>query len=138
MALFGVDVVDLLVLVVGEDLVVARSFIGHIAGPNGLEHHLRHLTMQPAHAVDFLTGLAEESGHAEAFALVGGVLTTKPHEVIPADTEFLRILAEVLAAEGFIEVVVAGRYGSMHGVEGTGADEFEGLIEVETTSHEVG
>ena len=137
-ALFGVDVVDLLVLVVGEDLVVARSFIGHIAGPDGLEHHLRHLTMQPAHAVDFLTGLAEESGHAEAFALVGGVLTTKPHEVIPADAEFLRILAEVLAAEGFIEVVVAGRYRSMHGVEGTGADEFEGLIEVETTSHEVG
>ena len=137
-AFVGIHVVDLLVFVVREELMLAIRFSGEVAGPNTLEHALRNLTVQPAYAVDFLASLAEESGHAEAFALVVGILTAESHEVVPADAEFGGILAKVFSAKAFVEVVVAGRDGRVYGVKRAGADQFEGFVELETAFHEVG
>ena len=98
-AFVGIHVIDFLILVMSEDLVLTIGFGGEVTGPNALEHALRDLTVQPADAVHFLTSLAKEGGHAEALALVFGVLTTKSHEIVPADTEFAGILAEIFSAK---------------------------------------
>ena len=116
-AFVGIHVIDFLVLVVSEDLVLTIGFGGEITGPNALEHALRDLTVQPANAVHFLTSLAKEGGHAEALALVFGVLTTESHEIVPADAEFAGILAEIFSAKAFVEVVVAGGNGSVDSIE---------------------
>ena len=114
---FRIHVVNLSVFVVSENLVFAVRFSREVTGPDILEHELRHLTMQPAYAIDFLTSLAEEGGHAETFALVVGILATKTHEVVPADAKAARELTKILTTESFIEVVVSSRHGSVHGVE---------------------
>ena len=73
--------------------------------------------MQPAYAIDFLTSLAEEGGHAETFALVVGILATKTHEVVPAAAKAARELTKILTTESFVEIVVSSRHGSVHCVE---------------------
>ena len=137
-AFVGIHVIYFLVLVVSEDLVLTIGFGGEVTGPNTLEHALRDLTMQPADAVHFLTSLAKEGGHAEALALVFGVLTTESHEIVPANAEFAGILTEIFSAKAFVEVVVAGGNGSVDGIERAGAHQFERFVEVETAFHEVG
>ena len=84
-----------------------------------------------------MTSLAKEGGHAETLTLIVGVLTTKTHEVVPADAKTARELTEVFAAKCFIEIVVTSRHRSVHGVERASTNEFESFVEVETTFHEV-
>ena len=137
-AFVGVDVVDLLVLIVRENLVFAVRLFGHISGPDGGEHALAHLSVKPAYAVYFLAGLAEEGGHTEAFALVVGVLAAESHKVVPADTQLLGVVSEVLAGKSFVEVVVSGGHGSVYGIEAAGAYEFKGFAEVQSALYVVG
>ena len=134
---FWIHIVNLSVFVVGENLVVAVRFSREVTRPDFLEHELRHLTVQPAYAVDFLTSLAKEGRHTEAFALIVGVLTTKTHEVVPTDAKTARELTEIFAAKSFIEIVVTSRHRSVYGVERASTNEFECFVEVETTFHEV-
>jgi len=93
--------------------------------------------VEPAHAVDPRGGVAGEGGHAEALALVVGVGAAHAHEFVPADAELLGIAAHVLAEEAFVEVVVSGWHGGVDGVEGGGADHFEGLAEGKSFCHVV-
>ena len=93
--------------------------------------------MQPAHAVDFLAGLAEEGRHAELLALVLGVRAAEAHEVVPRDAEFFGHRAKIFVEETFIEIVVTGRHGRVYGVERRGTHEFEGFVERKAALHEV-
>ena len=137
-AFVGVHIVDLLVLIVRENLMFAVRLFGHVSGPDGCEHALAHLSVEPAYAIHFLAGLAKEGRHAEALALVAGVLTAESHKVVPADTQFLSVVSEVLAGKSFVEIVVSGGHGSVYGIEAAGAYEFEGFAEVESALYVVG
>ena len=107
-------------------------FLGIVALPDRCEHLLRHLTMEPADAIDLLTGVAGEGRHTEFLALVVGVGTTHTDELIPSDAELGRIAAHVLAEETFVKVVVTGRNRSMNGIETTGANQLKSLVERQT------
>ena len=79
--------------------------------------------MQPAYTVHFLRSVTGEYGHAEAFALVAGVVAAEVHEVVPSDTHTGGITAHVLAEETFVEVVVTGRNRSMNCIKRRSANQ---------------
>ena len=87
--------------------------------------------MELRHAVDFLAGVAGEDAHAELLVVVVGVDATHADKLIPADAQLLGIATHVLAEEVCLEVVVAGRHGSVDGIERRGAHQLHGLVEGE-------
>ena len=87
-----------------------------VAAPDIGEHLLGNLAVEPAHTVDFLTGVAGKGAHAESLAVVVGVLTAHADELVPRDAEHLRIAAHVLAKETLVEVVVTCRHGRVHSI----------------------
>ena len=54
-----------------------------VAFPDGGEHLLAHPSVQFAHAVDLLTGVACERRHAETLRVVIGILTPHADKLIP-------------------------------------------------------
>ena len=105
-------------------------FFRSITLPNALEHLLRYFAVQPANAVRFLASIQSEYAHRELFVSVG-VLTPHVHKVLPRDTELVREFAHIFAEEAFFEVVVTCRHRSVHCIERSGANHFEGFVEVE-------
>ena len=55
-----IEVIDILILSVRKDLVLACGLFRHVARPDGSKHALADLSVKPAHAIHLLTGLAEE------------------------------------------------------------------------------
>ena len=66
--------------------VVHMQLLGEITGPNGAEHLLRYLAVQPAHAVCLLAGVEREDGHRELLVVVVRVRTTHTDQIVPLDT----------------------------------------------------
>ena len=62
------------------------KLFGEEALPHGGEHLLRHLAMQEAHTIGFLTGVQSEDAHGELLIAIG-TLTPEAHEVMPRDAE---------------------------------------------------
>ncbi len=106
------------------------AFFPCVAFPYAGEHFLGYLSVEPAYAVGFLTGVEREHAHGETFVGVG-VFTAHIHKVVPAYAEFGRIFAHILAEEAFVEVVVAGGYRGVHGVERRCAYKLESHVEAE-------
>ena len=106
-------------------------FFGEISFPYSVEHLLAYLAVQQADTIDFLTGIAKESGHAELLAVIVGICTSHANELVPCDTKFFRIRTKVLAKQAFVEIVVPCRNRSMHRVQRRRTYEFKGLIERE-------
>ena len=92
------------------------QLIGRITFPDRLEHTLRHLAVQPADTVDFLTSVAGKHAHTELFA-GSGILASQIHQLTERDTEFGRKLSHIFAEERLIEIVVSGRNRRMHGIK---------------------
>ena len=67
------------------------QLFGVVAGPYWCEHLLRHLAVQPAHAVSLLAGVESEHRHRETL-VAAGMLTTHVDELLPVDTQLLRVL----------------------------------------------
>ena len=66
-------------------------FFGEISFPYSVEHLLAYLAVQQADTIDFLTGIAKESGHAELLAVIVGICTSHANELIPRDTKLFGI-----------------------------------------------
>ena len=90
---------------------------------------MAHPAVEPAHAIHFLASVASEDGHAEAFVVVVGVLTTHADEFVPGEAKSLRIAAHVFAKKLFVKVVVSSGNGGMDGIERGGTNELEGFVE---------
>ena len=112
-------------------------FFREVTFPDGSKHLLGNLSVQPAYTVHFLRSVTGEYGHAEAFALVAGVVAAEVHEVVPSDTHTGGITAHVLAEETFVEVVVTGRNRSVYGVQRRGAYQLDGLVVGQTFGYVV-
>ena len=110
--------------------VTYMQLVGRIAFPDGLEHALRHLAVEPAHTVDFLTGIASKDTHAEFFARAG-VLTSQIHQFSETNSQFCREFAHIFAKERLIEIVVAGGHRGVHGIKRRSAYHFQGLCKGE-------
>ena len=93
--------------------------------------------MQPAHAVNLLTGVACKSGHTELLTLIVRIRTAHADELIPSDSQLLGVGAHILAEESLFKVVMTGRHGSMHGVKTAGTHQFESLVEVQAVLFDV-
>ena len=61
------------------------TLLWQVAVPDAIEHLLADLTMQPAHAIDFLTGVAGKGAHAETLAVVVGIRASHADELVPTD-----------------------------------------------------
>ena len=112
------------------------QLFGEEALPDGGEHLLRDTTVQQAHAVGFLTGIQCEDAHRELLVALG-ILTAEADEVMPRDAETPRDVAEVLAEELLVEVVVTSGDGRVTGVDRGGADELESFVEGKTFALDV-
>ena len=66
--------------------VVHMQLLGEITGPNGAEHLLRYLAVQPAHAVCLLACIQSEDGHRELLVVIVRVRTTHTDQIVPLDT----------------------------------------------------
>ena len=112
------------------------QLFGEEALPYGGEHLLRYTTVQQAHTVGFLTGIQCEDAHGELLVALG-ILTAEADEVVPRDAETPRDVAEVLAEELLVEVVMASGDGRVAGVDRGGADELESFVEGKTFALDV-
>ena len=92
-------------------------FFRIVTGPDGGEHLLADPTMELAHAIDFLAGVAGEGGKAETLAVVVGILASHADKLVPREAETLGIATHILAEQGFVEVVVSRRHRRMDGIE---------------------
>ena len=66
--------------------VAHMAFFGEVTLPDGSEHLLGNLSVQPAHTVHLLRSIASEYRHTETFTLVARIVTSEVHQVVPADT----------------------------------------------------
>ena len=104
------------------------QFVGAVSFPDGLEHLLRYLAVEPAYTVHLLAGVAGKYTHREL--LVGvGVFATHVHQVFPFDAQFGGELTHVLAEERLVEVVVTGRYRRVYRIERRSTHYLEGFAE---------
>ena len=113
------------------------ALFGIITLPYTGKHLLAHLTMQPTYAIHFLRGITCKGAHAESLALVIGIHTAHADELIPRDTQQLRITAHILAKETFVEIVVSCRYGSVNSIERRGTHQLQSLGETLTLTYEI-
>ena len=93
--------------------------------------------MQPAYTVYFLSSVASKYRHTETFALIPRIITSKIHQVIPADTHSCRVTAHVFTEQTFVEVVVTGRNRSMNCIKRRSANQLDSLIECQSGSYVV-
>ena len=61
--------------------------------------------------------------------MVCRILATHTDELVPRDTQLGRVTTHVLAKQGLVEIVVAGRNGSVNGIERRSAYQLHSLIE---------
>ena len=118
--------------------------VGHIAHmvllrivsvPDGGEHLLAHPTVQLAHTVHFLAGVAGKNRHAEALVVVFRILAAHTDELIPGNTEHGGIAAHIFAEELLVEIVMSGRHRRMNGIERRCSHQFHGLVERHALAH---
>ena len=112
------------------------QLFGEEALPDGGEHLLRDAAVQQAHTVGFLTGIQCEDAHGELLVALG-ILTAEADEVMPRDAETPRDVAEVLAEELLVEVVMTSGDGRVTGVDRGGADELKSFVEGKTFALDV-
>ena len=108
------------------------ALLGIVAVPDASKHLLADLAVQPANAVNLLTGVASEGRHTEALALVVGIHAAHADELVPRNAQELGITAHVLREQLLVEVVVTSGNGSVNGVERAYANQLESLGEAET------
>ena len=99
--------------------IVHMQLFREIARPNRCEHLLRHFTVQPRYTIRFLTGVKRKHRHREFLSLVIRIRTTQTNQVIPFNTQLLRILTHILVEQAFLKIVVTGRNWRMAGVQTT-------------------
>ena len=107
-------------------------FLGEITFPNRREHFLRHPSVEFRHAIDLLTRVAGEGGHAEFLVFVVWIRATHSDEFVPRDAEFLRVATHIFAEKTLFKIVVTGGNGRVNRVKTTGTHQFECLIERQT------
>ena len=110
-------------------------FFGEVTFPDSREHLLRNFSVQPAYTVYFLRSVAGKYRHTETFALVTRIVTSKIHQVVPADTHSSRITTHVLTEQTFVEVVVTGRNRSMNCIKRRSANQLDSLIKCQSGSY---
>ena len=93
--------------------------------------------MQPAYTVYFLSCVASKYRHTETFALVTRIITSKIHQVVPADSHSCRVTTHVFTEQTFVEVVVTGRNRSMNCIKRRSANQLDSLIECQSGSYVV-
>ena len=93
--------------------------------------------MQPAHTVHFLTSVASESRHTEAFIRVTRIDTTQIHQILPTDAHPLRITTHVFTEQTFIKVIVSSRNRSMYSVKRRSTNHFQCFIECHAAFYEI-
>jgi hypothetical protein len=113
------------------------EFLGEVTGPNGSEHLLRYLAVEPGYTVGLLAGIEGEDRHGEFLAVVIGVGTTHTDEVMPLDTEFGSIGIHILIEDTFLEIVVTCGNRGMAGIETGSSNDLFCLIEGESFFYEV-
>ena len=105
--------------------------LGIVACPDVGKHLLADPAVKFRYTVDLLAGVAGKGRHAELLALIVGIGTTHTDELVPADTQLLRIAAHILAEETFIEVVVASRNRGVDSVKTRSTHQLQCLVEIQ-------
>ena len=119
---FGVDIFPLMsspgrhVYAVGN--VAHVQLLREITRPNGAEHLLRYLAVEPRYAVCFLAGVEGEDGHRELLVAVIRMIFAEAHKASPVKAVTLRIAAEVASHSLLIKGIVSGRDRCMGGEKG--------------------
>ena len=118
------------VYTVGDIIYV--QLLREIARPNGAEHLLRHLSVEPRNAICFLAGVEGEDGHREFLGVIIRIRAAHADQVVPLDTQFLGVLAHVFVEQALLEVVVTSGHRRMAGVETRSTNDFFCLVEGQT------
>ena len=92
------------------------QLLGVVALPNGREHLLAHLAVQPRYTVCLLAGVQGKYGHRELLATILRISTSETDEVTPLDAEFVGIGMHILVEQAFLEIVVTCRNRCMAGI----------------------
>ena len=93
------------------------ALFGEVSLPDRREHLLRNFSVQPAYTVHFLRSVASKYRHTETFALITRIVTSKVHQVVPADTHLNGISAHIFTEQAFVKVVVTGRHRSVNRIQ---------------------
>ena len=82
-----------------------------VSGPHVAQNILRHLAVQPRHAVDLLREVAGQNRHRETLVLIVRVGLAEVDELLPRNAQHVGIVRHVLTHHRLGEGIVAGRYG---------------------------
>ena len=110
-------------------------FFGEIALPQGCKHLLAHPSVELAHTVHLLAGVAGKDTHAETFVVIIGIFAAHSYEFVPRYAQHFGVTTHIFSKESFVKIVVTCRNGRVHGVERRGAHQFQGLVEGESFGH---
>ncbi len=96
-----------------------------VSGPDVAQNILRHLAVEPRHAIDLLREVAGEHRHGELLVRVVGVGLAEVDELLPGDAQHVGIVRHVLADHRLGEGVVARGHRRVGREERRRADDFE-------------
>ena len=88
--------------------------------------------METRNAVRLLTSVECEGRHRELLVRVVRICATHADELIPRDSELLRVATHVFSEEVFIEIVVTSRNWSVASIESRSTHELKSLVERES------
>ena len=103
--------------------------------PDRSKHLLRNFSMQPAYTIYFLRSIASKYRHTETLSLITWIVTSKIHQIIPADAHHCRISTHIFAKKTFIEVVMSGRNRSMDCIKRRSTNQLDRLVKCQASSH---
>ena len=103
-----------------------------VACPNVIEHLLADLAVQPANTINLLASVTCKDTHTELFAVIFRIGTAHTDELVPCDTEFLRVATHVFTEKSFLEIVVTCRHRGMNSVQTAGTHQLQGLVECQS------
>ena len=107
------------------------KLFGQVALVHILEYLLAHLAVEHGHAVHVLAHIGGQYAHAELLVAVVRVNLAKRQQGVPVYAETARIVAQILGQQAFVEGIVSCGHGGMRGEQATGADELQGLVEIQ-------
>ena len=105
------------------------KLILEVAGPHITEDILRHLAMEPRHAVNLLREVTCEYRHRELLVGVVGICLTEVDELVPCDAQNIGIVRHILTYHRLREGIVTCRHGGVRREQRRRADNLHSLRE---------